>query len=189
MIPLITADCLKRPTSFLLYAIQEPQSVYYWKWFTFSSGWIGTKLQTTTLYIQKCAKLYLYFQVQAWCPYLFNVQEVFGFEGYGHALHRNVIAGAGVVTNICPHSKRHRFGLNQWWRGLPVSKHNRDYHSIKAVEETTVDPWPLPSQAWRGPVCQPPSSEPPGPPPRTRLSPMAGWCRSLRSPEMHKEFT
>lgn len=136
-----------------------------------------------------CTFIFKCIWTKAWCPYLFNVQEVFGFEGYGHALHRNVIAGAGVVTNICPHSKRHRFGLNQWRRGLPVSKHNRDYHSIKAVEETTVDPWPLPSQAWRGPVCQPPSSEPPGPPPRTRLSPMAGWCRSLRSPEMHKEFT
>lgn len=66
-------------------------------------------------------KLYLYFEVcmdksslvcqQA--SYLFNVQEVFGFKGYGHALHGNVIAGAGVVTNVCPHSKRHWFGLEQ----------------------------------------------------------------------------
>lgn len=45
------------------------------------------------------------------CVYLFNVQEVFGFEGYGHALHWNIVAGARVVTHICPHGKRHRFGL------------------------------------------------------------------------------
>lgn len=43
--------------------------------------------------------------------YLFNVQEVFGFEGDGHALDGDVIAGAGVVANVCPHGKRHRFGL------------------------------------------------------------------------------
>lgn len=43
--------------------------------------------------------------------YLFNVQEVFGFEGNGHALDGDVIAGAGVVAHISPHGKRHRFGL------------------------------------------------------------------------------
>lgn len=43
--------------------------------------------------------------------YLFNVQEVFGFEGDGHALDGDVIAGAGVVAHVCPHCKRHRFGL------------------------------------------------------------------------------
>lgn len=42
---------------------------------------------------------------------LFDVQEVFGLEGYGHALHGDVVAGAGVVADICPHSKRHWFGL------------------------------------------------------------------------------
>lgn len=66
-------------------------------------------------------KCYICFQVciderskeRLGCSYLFNVQEVFGFEGYGHALHRNVITGARVITDICPHSKRHRFSLEQ----------------------------------------------------------------------------
>lgn len=39
------------------------------------------------------------------------MQEVFGFEGDGHALDGDVIAGAGVVAHVCPHCKRHRFGL------------------------------------------------------------------------------
>lgn len=43
--------------------------------------------------------------------YLFNVQEVFGLEGDGHALDGDVIAGAGVVAHVCPHGKRNRFGL------------------------------------------------------------------------------
>lgn len=53
----------------------------------------------------------------------------------------------------------------------------------------TVDLWPLLSQVWQEPVCLPPSSEPRDPPPGTHLSPTAGWCRSLRSPEMQSEFT
>ena len=39
------------------------------------------------------------------------MQEVFGFEGYGHALHRNFIVGPRVVANVCPHGKGHGFGL------------------------------------------------------------------------------
>lgn len=39
------------------------------------------------------------------------MQEVFGFEGDGHALDGDVIAGAGVVAHVRPHGKRHRFGL------------------------------------------------------------------------------
>lgn len=148
--------------------------------------------------------------------YLFNVQEVFGFEGYGHALHRNVITGAGVVTDICPHSKRHRFGLQRWWERHILAYIQRPLDTVEEVYQcqntrhwckdyatrmtikltlcitdgrTTVELWPLLSRAWRGPVCRPPSSEPQGPPPGTRLSPTAGWCRSLQSPEMHNEFT
>ena len=45
--------------------------------------------------------------------YLFDVQEIFGFEGNGHALHRDVVAGAGIVTDICPHGERHWFGLGR----------------------------------------------------------------------------
>ncbi|TNN85904.1 hypothetical protein EYF80_003748 [Liparis tanakae] len=45
--------------------------------------------------------------------YLFNVQEVFGFEGDGHALHGDVITGSGVVTHICPHGESNRFGLER----------------------------------------------------------------------------
>lgn len=41
------------------------------------------------------------------------MQEVFGFKGYGHALYGNVIAGAGVVADVCPHSERHWFGLEE----------------------------------------------------------------------------
>lgn len=45
--------------------------------------------------------------------YLFDVQEVFGFKGNGHALHRDVVAGAGVVADIRPHGECHWFGLQQ----------------------------------------------------------------------------
>lgn len=45
--------------------------------------------------------------------YLFDVEEVFGFKGNGHALHRDVVAGAGVVADIRPHGEGHWFGLQQ----------------------------------------------------------------------------
>lgn len=45
--------------------------------------------------------------------YLFDVQEVFGFKGNGHALHWDVVAGAGVVAHIRPHGECHWFGLQR----------------------------------------------------------------------------
>lgn len=77
------------------------------------------------------------------------------------------------------------------YQGQNTRRWCEDYAIIMSIKLTltTVDLWPLLSQVWQEPVCRPPSSEPRDPPPGTHLSPTAGWCRSLQSPEMQSEFT
>lgn len=43
--------------------------------------------------------------------HLFDMEEVFGLEGDGHARHGDVILVAGTVADICAHGKCNWFGL------------------------------------------------------------------------------
>lgn len=43
--------------------------------------------------------------------YLFDMEEVFGLKGDGHAWNRDVIVVTGTVADICANSKRNWFGL------------------------------------------------------------------------------
>lgn len=42
---------------------------------------------------------------------LFDVQELFGLEGDGHARDGHVVIVTGAVVDVCADGKRNRFGL------------------------------------------------------------------------------
>lgn len=50
---------------------------------------------------------------------LFYVEEILGVKGYGCGRDRNIFIQCTTIADICPHSKRHRFGL---YDGITESK-------------------------------------------------------------------